>query len=163
MPVTCTSGSAFMFQVLDNRHTRWGQELFAATADVIRPGIIVMFSGTSGSVTEACDGDTRPIGIAYGSRLNVYRPLDQCYDADEPHVVITGGGHALLGPSLFTGGSFPGNLNQTLYAGANGLWHVTGTYQIGRYLGQKNYWAGAGIQAQTAIAHVEFLVEPYDS
>jgi len=163
MAISCTSGSAYLFQVLDNRHTRWGQELYANTADVIRPGIIIKFSGTSGSIVDACDASTRPIGIAYGSRLNVYRPTDQCFDADEPLVCITGGGMALVGKSLFTGGSFPGNLNQTLYAGANGLWHVSGTYQIGRYLGQKNYYFGAGTQSPTPVALVEFNVEVYDS
>lgn len=163
MAIECTSGSAYMFQVLDNRHTRWGQELYANTADVTRPGIIIKFSGTSGSIVDACDASTRPIGIAYGSRENVYRPTDQCFDADEPLVCITGGGHALLGPSLFTGGSLPGNLNQTLYAGANGLWHVSGTYQIGRYLGPKNYWSGSGTQTATQLGHVEFQVEVYDS
>jgi hypothetical protein len=157
-----TSSEDYTFQVLDNVHTRWGQQLFATTADVIRPGIIVMFSGTSGSVTNACDGATRPIGIAYGSRHSVYRPTDQCYDADEPHVVLTGRGHAALGVSLFTGGSHPNLLNQKIYAGANGLWTtVAGTYPVGRYLGAYYHWTGSGTQTQSTLSHVEFDIPAF--
>lgn len=158
--VSPTSSEDYTFQVLDDRHTRWGQQLFAETADTTRPGIIVQFADTSGSVTEQCDGATRPLGIAYGSRHGVYRPTDQCYDADEPHVALTGSGHAVLGVSLFTGGSHPNLVNQKLYAGANGLWTtVAGTYPVGRYLGPYYHWTGAGVQAQTTLSHIEFHIE----
>lgn len=155
--VSPTSSEDYTFQVLDDVHTRWGQQLFANTADTTRPGIIVQFSGTSGSMTEVCDGATRPLGIAYGSRHSVYRPTDQCYDANEPHVAITGRGHAVLGVTLFTGGSHPNLLNQKLYAGANGLWTtVAGTYPVGRYLGPYYHWTGSGVQTQTTLSHIEF-------
>lgn len=160
----CTPSSTedYTFQVLDNIHTRWGQQLYAATADTTRPGIIVQFSGTSGSKTEVCDSQTRPIGIAYGSRHGVYRPGDQCYDADEPHVVLTGRGHVVLGISLFTGGSFPTTLNDKLWAAANGLWtDVTSTYPVGRYLGAYYHWTGSGTQSQTELAHVEFDIPAF--
>lgn len=157
-----SSSEDYTFQVLDNVHTRWGQQLYATTADLQRPGILSMFSGTSGSKTEACDGATRPLGPAYGARENVYRPTDPCYDAEEPHVVLTGRGHAVLGVSLFTGGSHPALLNQKLWAGANGLWTtVTGTYPVGRYLGPYYHTAGAGVGAQVTLSHVEFVIPAF--
>ena len=157
-----TSSEDYTFQVLDDVHTRWGQQLYANTADTTRPGIIVQFSGTSGSMTEVADGTDRPLGIAYGARENVYRPTDPCYDDEEPHVVLTGRGHAVLGVSLFTGGSHPNLLNQKLWAGANGLWTtVAGTYPVGRYLGPYYHTAGAGVGAQVTLSHVEFVIPAF--
>lgn len=157
-----TSDENYTFQVLDNVHTRWGQMIQAETANLIRPGILVQFADTSGSISEPTAGDERPLGIAYGSRHSVYRPQDQCYDAAEPHVIITGRGHAVLGISLFTGGSHPNLLNQKLYAGANGLWTtVAGTYPVGRYLGAYFHWAGAGVGAQVTLSHVEFVIPAF--
>ena len=162
----CTPSSSenYTFQVLDDVHTRWGQQLYATTANTTRPGILVQFSGTTGSMTEVTDGDERPLGPAYGARENVYRPTTPCYAADEPHVVLTGRGHAVLGISLFTGGVHPTTLNQTLYAGANGLWAVTptgGSYPVGRYLGPYYHTAGAGVGSQVTLSHVEFVIPAF--
>ena len=156
-----TASEDYTFQVLDDVHTRWGQQLFAESSGSIRPGILVEFADTSGSWTQPTGGDERPIGIAYGSRHGVYRPMTQCYDAGEPHVAITGRGHAVLGVSLFTSGSHPTTLNQTLYAGAGGRWSTSGSYPVGRYLGPYYHWTGSGVQVQTTLSHVEFVIPAF--
>lgn len=156
-----TSSEDYTFQVLDNTHTRWGQQLFAESGGSIRPGILVQFADSSGSNTKPTIGSERPIGIAYGSRHSVYRPMTQCYAAAEPHVALTGRGHAVLGASLFTAGSAPSTLNTKLYAGINGRWATSGTYPVGRYLGPYYHWTGAGVQVQTTLAHVEFVIPAF--
>ena len=156
-----TSSEDYTFQVLDDTHTRWGQQLLAESSGSIRPGILVEFADSSGSWTQPTSGGSRPIGIAYGSRHSVYRPETQCYDAAEPHVVLTGRGHAVLGLSLFTAGSHPGVLNTKLYAGVNGRWDTSGTYPVGRYLGPYYHWTGSGTQNQTELAHIEFDIPAF--
>lgn len=155
--------SDYTFQVLTQTHYQFGHAIASNTSTEglggLRPGILVTLSG--GSLGSACDASTRPVGIAYGSRLGVYRPTNQWYDSGEPFTVIMGRGLALVGADLFTAGSLPGSANATLYVGANGTWAESGTYPVGRFIRGETYTSGAGVGTDTTVALVEFNIAPY--
>jgi len=155
--------SDYTFQVLTRTHNQFGHSITSNTSTEglggLRPGVLVALSG--GSLGTACDASTRPAGIAYGSRLGVYRPQNQWYDSAEPFTIIMGRGLALIGADLFTAGSLPSGINTKLYVGANGTWAESGTYPVGRFIRSETYTSGAGVGSDTTVALVEFNLAPY--
>jgi len=144
-----------VFQVLDDRHTRNGANVFVAAGQtLIEPGIIVAF--TSGS-TVVVGTTTIAHGVAFGTRALTYAPTTQVFAAGEPLVVIEGEGEALISGDFFTGGTLP-SAGSLVYAGTNGLWDATASsgVKIARCIEQQTVRQPVATGTSITVARVLF-------
>lgn len=147
-----------VFQILDNRHTRNGNEVFVDTGvTTLEPGLLVKF--TSGSTVGLASASIVH-GVAFGTRALTYSPTTQVFAAGEPIVVIEGGGEALISGDFFVSGTLP-TAGSNVWAGANGLWTATaGTVKIGRCIKQEVVRQPVGVGGSTVtVAHILFELD----
>jgi hypothetical protein len=143
-----------VFQVLDDRHTRNGADVFVAAGQTtIEPGMLVTYSSGS-TVSLATAGTVH--GAAFGTRAFTYAPTTQVFAAGEPLVVIEGEGEALISSDFFVGATLP-TAGSLVYAGASGLWTATaGTVIIGRCLEQQTVRQPVATGTSITVARVLF-------
>jgi len=135
--------------------TRHGKDIYAATSEDIKPGMLCMLTSGS-SVTKASASDA-PEGVAYGARHQAYRPDSKTFDDGEEMVLLMGDVWCLYSSDFFVGGTLP-TADNTLYSAAGGLMDTSGTYKVGRCIkvGTRiEQVAGVGTSQSLALVQLE--------
>lgn len=148
-----------VFQILDNTHTRNGNNVFvAAGVTTLEAGLLVKY--TSGSTVGLANASIVH-GVAFGLPALRYTPTTQVYSAGEPVVVVEGTGEALISSDFFTSGTLP-TAGSNIYAGASGLWDAVATsgVKIGRCIAQETVRQPVGVGGSTVtVARVRFSLD----
>lgn len=141
---------------------RFGKDL-KTNGSGIFPGLLVQLDSTGSTVsTSGSTAATRPLGIAFGSRYQPYRPTSQTFATNEPITVIFGTGLVLLSTDFFSEGSLPTTPMTKLYSYTGGKWTISpNAAQVGDYL-QTKVWTVpvGGLGTSQNVALCRFNIQP---
>jgi hypothetical protein len=152
-----------IFNILAGPGAVYDGNTFTTSVATIEPGLLVLKDATASTVGLAAASGSAPTGIAYGDRGLVYAPTTRLFSTGEPLVVVSGYFKAEVSSDYFTSGSVPTDTAATnvIYAGANGLLALTGTFKVGRLAEIKTtYDATGGTGTSSNHAIVEFNLVP---
>lgn len=151
----------FFQHLTPNESIRYGKELKTG-ASGIYPGLLVQLDSTGSTVTTSGSTTaTKPLGIAFGSRYQPYRPTSQTFASGEPLTVIMGTGQVLLSTDFFSEGALP-SVNDKLYSYTGGKWTKSpNSVQVGDCIGVKVWTVPVGGVGTTQnVALCRFNIQP---
>ena len=140
---------------------RYGKDVKTNGA-AIEPGLLVQLDSSGSTVSlSGSTAATKPFGIAYGDRNQVYRPTTRVFATNEPLTVVFGTGMFLLSADFFDTATLPA-VGAKLYGQVNGTWSTSpNANQVGDAVGTRvRVEAVGGTGANQNLSLVRFNIQP---
>jgi hypothetical protein len=140
---------------------RYGKDIKTNGA-TIEPGLLVQLDSSGSTVSlSGSTSATKPFGVAFGDRNQVYRPTTRVFADNEPLTVVFGTGMMLLSADFFDTGTLPA-AGAKLYGQTGGKWSTSpNTVQVGDAIGTRvRTEPVGGIGANQNLALVRFNIQP---